>query len=162
MPRSRLAPEFRQKMVELAQSSVRKAYRWVALIAIVLNGASPLVAHAKPRANRADPVREICSTQANKSAGDYGGSGGLPNGTASHSDCALCSLAADRLPVLPADAPLASASRREAKPSRVTSLIAPRESQLYRPARSRAASSRKLGSSQEVTCLLLYVSARAT
>jgi len=119
------------------RTGVRKAYAWVALAAIALNSAWPLLANAKLRARRADPIGEICSAYAKNPAGDHGGSGGLPNRKHKPSDCALCSLAADDLPVLPPYALLVSVSRPEADPSPATGLIAPRKS-CYGAARPRA------------------------
>ncbi|TMH77355.1 MAG: DUF2946 domain-containing protein [Betaproteobacteria bacterium] len=119
------------------RTGVRKAYAWVALVAIALNSASPLFANATLRARRADPIGEVCSAYARRPAGDYDGSGGLPNRKHKPSDCALCSLAADDLPVLPPYALLVSVSRPEAEPFPVPGLIAPREF-CYGAARPRA------------------------
>ena len=121
----------------VSRIGVRKAYAWGALVAVALNSASPLFANATLRARRANPIGEVCSAYARKPAGDYDGSGGLPNRKHKPSDCALCSLAADDLPVLPPYALLVSVSRPEADRSPLTRLIARRES-CYRPAHPRA------------------------
>jgi len=119
------------------RTGVRKAYAWVALVAIAVNGAWPLFANAKLRARRADPIGEVCFASAKRPAGDYAGSGDLRNRKHKPSDRAPCSLAADDPSALPPYALLISASRPEADPSPVTGLIAPRES-CYGPAHPRA------------------------
>ncbi len=50
------------------RTGARKAYAWVALVAIALNSAWPLLANAKLRARRADPIGEICSAYAKNPA----------------------------------------------------------------------------------------------
>ena len=116
------------------RTSIRKICAWAVLIAMGLNGVWPVFAHAK----RTDPVGEICSAHAQKPAAGYGGSPGSPDRDKESSDCALCTVLADRIPAYACDVHLFSASRREADFVPVTSLVAVRKSFFYPSEQPRA------------------------
>ena len=76
----------------------RRTAAWLALAAMALNSAWPLVANARP----ADPTAEICSSTGLKHA-----AGGAPEKDLHASHCTLCPFGAERGAVIaPALAPL--------------------------------------------------------
>jgi hypothetical protein len=73
----------------------RSAAAWLALTAMALNAAWPLLANAKPF----DPSSEICSASGLEHAG--GGAPGVPGKGLHASHCSLCPFGAERCATIP-------------------------------------------------------------